>query len=101
MYIRFNESVHELLAEAIAADEILGDREAAENYLIYAATQVSRFYGGMFPNHGTLILPADFQDRPALAEILSNITGGLVYLADGQRISGDIINKMNEKYKNI
>jgi hypothetical protein len=98
MYIHFSRAVHETLAEAIAADEILGDRQKAEAHLIFAAQHVSRHHGGMFPSHGILILPEDFSDRPELADFISHITGGLVYETSGPRISPHIINSVNVCY---
>lgn len=98
MFILFDRTVHEALAEAIAADEILGNRGRAEAKLAFAAQHVSRFHGGMFPGHGTLVLPRDFADRPALTEILVNYTGGLPVRFADSYITPEIINRVNQRY---
>ena len=98
MYIHFNRAVHETLAEAIAADEILGDRKKAEAKLAFAAGYVSRFHGGLFPSHATIVLPGDFEDRPELTQVLVNYTGGLPVIFAAERISAALINRVNDFY---
>ena len=99
MYIHFKRPVHELLAEAIAADEILEDRQKAEAKLCFAAGLVSRFHGGMFPDHGVLVLPSDFQTRPELVKVIVNFTGGQEVVFSADYISSEIIKRIQAKYR--
>lgn len=98
MYIHFNRAVHELLAEAIAAEEILHDRQKAENKLCYAAGFVSRFHGGMFPDDGILVLPRDFETRPELVAVIVNFTGGQQVVFSDNFISPAMTAQVNARH---
>lgn len=98
MLINFGVEVYELLAEAIAADEIHKNRDKAEDKLAFIAECVSRLHGGMFPDHATLVLPDDFAERPELIELLVNYTGGQTVRFKETRISAEIIQNVNARY---
>ena len=98
MLINFGVEVYELLAEAIAADEIHKNRDKAEDKLAFVAECMARRHGGTFPDHATLVLPDDFAERPELTEILVNYTGGQPVRFSETRISPEIIHQVNLRY---